>query len=492
MNGPASNRRAGFFGGVSAPKTPPPIAEGFVSIRMCAFPKCLRSGLPVLSVAGAAEARARRGVATPTVRRAEPARSGVASVGNIEKREPVRGVRSPRPRHSSAQMIPHPPPIDSFRRSAPPSLASRIALVVAFTLVASGAARADRILLRGSQQPIANVTIDMEDFNEVIYKRPNVPDPQRIRSRDVREIEREPVSDAYAAGREQQKKGDYADAVKSFQLALGKDGNKPWVKEYAQFQLAESLFRQGLPDPKEMQAALSAYEKHKADFPKSRFLPDVEIGIGRALVELGRFRDAERHLTDLEGSARGRFGIIYELLAKKWNATTFERERRFGEAQTKYASLYQAATRALGDSDIKDFERRDIASLAAEARNLEGTCLILAGQFDRARDFYTSLIKEAEQKNDFETLAGAYNGLGESLFNLKKPAEALQMFARSATLYFYSDEQIARALYWMGLCEEEKQPGAPGLAASRLYYEQCAKQFPASEWAAKAKARMSK
>lgn len=365
-----------------------------------------------------------------------------------------------------------------------------LALSPAAALFLCAAAAADRIVLHGSQPSINDVAVQSEDFNEVHYKRPNVPDPQRIRSRDVSDIERA-GSEAYDAGREQERQGDYANAVKSFELALSKEASKaPWVKEYAQFHLAEARFALGASDPREMQAALQAYEKLKADFPKSRFIPDVEIAIGRSLVELGRFRDAERHLTDVEGNARARFGIQYELLAKKWNAKTFEKEKRFGEAQTKYASLFQAATKALGDADLKDFEKRRVATLAAEARNLEGTCLILAGQFDRARDFYLGLIREAEPKNDFETLAGAYNGLGESLFNLKKPAEALQAFAKTATLYFHADAETAKALYWMGLCEEEKQPGAPGLAASRAYYDQVAKVFPASEWAAKAKLKM--
>lgn len=364
-----------------------------------------------------------------------------------------------------------------------------LALSPAAALLFAATASADRIVLHGSQPAINDVAVQSEDFNEIFYKRPNVPDPQRIRSRDVSDIERE-GSEAYDAGREQERQGDYASAVKSFELALSKDASKAWVKEYALFHLAESRFALGTSDPREMQAALQAYEKLKSESPKSRFLPDVEIGIGRALVELGRFRDAERHLTELEGNARARFGIYHELLAKRWNAKTFEREKRFGEAQTKYASLFQAASKAQGDADLKDFEKRRIATLAAEARNLEGTCLILAGQYERARDFYLGLIREAEPKSDFETLAGAYNGLGESHFNLKKPAEAMQAFARTATLYFHSDDETAKALYWMGLCEEEKQPGAPGLAASRAYYDQVTKVFPASEWAAKAKQKM--
>jgi tetratricopeptide (TPR) repeat protein len=370
-----------------------------------------------------------------------------------------------------------------------PSIGRTLALAIALAGTASSA-QADRILLHGAQSPINGVTVENEDFNEVTYKRPNVPDAQRIRSRDVSDIEREPGSEPYDAGREQRKQGDFANAVKSFQLALSKDGSKAWVKEYAQYQIAESQFALGLSDPREMQAALQSFEKLKAEFPKSRLLPAVELGIGQCLVELGRFRDAERHLTDLEGNARSRFGIQYELLAKKWNAKAFEREKRFGEAQTKYSSLYQAATKALGDADLKDFEKRRISTLAAEARNLEGTCLILAGQFDRAESFYRGLIREAEPKKDYETLAGAYNGLGESLFNLKQPAEALQAFARTATIYFYADPETAKALYWMGICEESKQPGAPGLAASRPYFDQVVKVFPATEWAAKAKSKL--
>jgi tetratricopeptide (TPR) repeat protein len=366
--------------------------------------------------------------------------------------------------------------------------ASTLALAVA--AIVGLPARADRIVLHGSQSPITNVTVDSENFNEVTYKRASIPDPQRIRSRDVSDIEREPSSEAYDEGREKQEQGDYANAVKAYQLAISKDGSKAWVKEYALFHLAQSQFALGFSDPREMQSALQSYEKHKADFPTSRFLPDVEIGIGVCLVELGRFRDAERHLTDLESSARSRYGIQYELLAKKWNAKTFEKEKRFGEAQTKYSSLFQAATKALSDADLKDFERRRISTLAAEARNLEGTCLILAEQYDRAKAFYEGLIREALPKNDFETLAGAYNGLGESLFHLGKPAEALQAFARTASVYFHSDPDTAKALYWMGLCEEKKQPGAAGLAAARAYYEQAAKVFPATEWAAKARTKL--
>ncbi len=358
-------------------------------------------------------------------------------------------------------------------------------------LLCLGEVHAADTIIPISGRPIRDVQIVSESFKEVVYKLANVPTNQRVPSTRVKEIRHGDTPQAYGTGLEAKDRGEYENAIQSLRLSIEK-GKRPWVEEYCLFHIGECYQQWGLSDATKLERAIEVFGELKSKFSESRFLPMAEIALGQCLTASGKYSDAENHFTGLENSARSTYGIEWEIEAKLGNAKNLELQKKYGEARTKYTSISTAArneTRRVPANDAAgEFKIKQLLRLADEARLREGICLIRAGSYGEAQNFYSTMISEARRNKDWTRLGGAYNGRGEALFNEKKYVEAYIDFSQTSAVYFSNPNETAKALYWSGLTREAMD-GKP-TAKSKEFFQDVVNFFPTSEWAAKAKEKL--
>ncbi|MSP15183.1 MAG: tetratricopeptide repeat protein [Myxococcales bacterium] len=331
------------------------------------------------------------------------------------------------------------------------------------------------VLWRGDV--IAGVTVIQESCDGLTFRKRGASGEQTIAAGTVRDVRYSKRSKWFAAGDAAWKAGDQSKAAGSYIAAAA--AAKNWEKPHALFRVAECRRLSG-----QFVEAITAYQELLRQVPATRFLGDCLERIAACERALGNIAAARKSYQELASPAASRkLGDRYPLLAalRLLELDEFAGGRDPAAALAAYLQLQASA-----------IDHPDIANMA---RLRVGCLLLQRGEPDRARIYFEDVIKEREA-SELVIVAGAYNGLGATFLakEQRKPADydaALFPFLR--TVFHYGDqlagsELLAEALYQAGVCLAAR-PGADDQESAKLLLRRCQDEFPASEWAKKARLR---
>ncbi len=251
---------------------------------------------------------------------------------------------------------------------------------------------------------VDNQTIPLEEIEEIRYTTPGAEYTQAVsRSNSPDGVER---------------------TIELFEEAAEKAQN-PLVRQDAQYRRAEVLRRQAQRDPEYRPKALEAFRSIVRELPQSRHVGPSLRQLALMEIEAQEFDEAEATLNEFGklGWASNEAAILQaRLMAKR------------GQSEAALEALDGLLNRL-----------PDNSSSALLATLAKSEALVGLGKFDEAEQLAEDLI-ETSDPEDAQTLAPAYNTLGDCLRAAGKPQEAL--FAYLHTDIFYSDsgEEHARAL----------------------------------------------
>lgn len=342
-----------------------------------------------------------------------------------------------------------------------------LALAAAVAFAPSAGAQ-DAVTLADGRR-ISNVTILRDNYDGVAIDREgdgeadDVFDPEKV----VR-VEYGDAPPAYRQAELELRQGRLEQAVEQLQRALAEEDAKPfWVMQYANYHLGESLRRIGQADETMLEAARRAYREVLVEAPLGRKVPHSIRGLGLTYLDAGEPRRAESEFAKLAGEER--YGGAWNLRGKLLLA-------RAKGAQGNYE-----AGLALCDEAAEAAQQAGLEAIAAEAVRARAAVLLAAGQLEPAYEAFMQIARTADE-GDHETLAAAYNGIGDALLGQGNAREALLAYLRVRVLYFQATDEVPRALYGAakGFAMQREGAKARGLV-SRLQ-----KEYPRSIWTARA------
>lgn len=312
-------------------------------------------------------------------------------------------------------------------------------------------------------------------------------------------------------------------------------GKRPsWQSEYAHFHYVKALVEEGIQkdDDALLEEALLALvdqdipgaEKKDGTMPRtggflgrfdggnSRFYPEAMLLRARALLALGRSKDALAAYKELDDKAALDIGPRWAYEAKMGPARVAEAQGRYLDA---IGASKDAATtmRLMLRDETRNCLRRQLGRLFSRARMLEAELRLRqaeknrsAAEFRELRKFITESTPEALRRafgtlpeNQREALvAGAMdpnvqavfqNALGFASLQERRYDEAILAFRSVEVKYFAEPEQHARALYYLAQAADGAATQAKSPAAKKLYetYRDRARQrleqeHPGSTW----------
>jgi len=348
---------------------------------------------------------------------------------------------------------------------------------------------ADRIYLTDGS--VLEGKVGEESFLEVAYK--NEDGKARTLAADTIlriEYERKPtdVDQADVAAGD----GALLDAVDMLEEYLAqypagkRDRKHPWAPAYAYTRVVELKASMG-----DAAGAIEAADRLIKTIPNARQVPEVFLTKAAAQVQAGKAELAQRTLSDLQNL------IDAQGLSERWRL-----ECRLGLVRSD-ASLSPDDRRSrlddLASEAGSDFPTvRNRARVAIGESWLEGD----APDFGKAQGLFQEIADDP--KADNATLAGAYVGLGDCIFQeaaqkVEQDAAAaapmlraaLMNYLRVVVLYEGQTRYRPKALYFAGRCYDLMQDTdetAP--ARARDLFRAVLREYPGTAWAAEAEKRI--
>ena len=339
-------------------------------------------------------------------------------------------------------------------------------------LLASAPALADTIY-RISDDPIEDCRIVEETLTSVIYK-PSRGADVGISSDSVLEIKYSRMPKGVDLAETTLRDGDIVGAVEVFEEYLeaqGEDGDRryKWAPAYAAKRVVELRMTMG-----DLSGAARAADRLIQSFPDSRYLPSAYLSKANAQYWAQKDEQAQKTLKAFETL------ISEKNLSRRWDL-----ECRLGLLLT--------------DKSIKGEERRDkLGAIESDARGDFPTVrnralvsiaesLLASKDVEGAETMFREIV--ADPKADPETVAGAYTGLADALYERgvskgDKAAihEALKFYMRVVVNHMDQTRYSAKAMFFAGRCfdYEENRPEA------RKMYRAVIREFPSSSWAGQA------
>lgn len=353
-----------------------------------------------------------------------------------------------------------------------------IAAVAAVLLTAHAAA--DEIHLFNGK-PRKDVTILTETFKEISFRLPSVRQAQTVAAADVKEVVHDSYTDTYIMGLEAMSVGDFKKAAMMFAAEAGDPpARKQWLGQYARFNEGECYRAQ-----RDWDAALAAYDKLLREDPETRFYGDAFIKRAQCYQAQGKMAEAKKAFNDLKGEVGSKGLPKRWTLVADFNLVRLDETRDPQKAFDQYVSLHETA------------EAQGVKDVANMARLRIGYSLITQDKVTEAKVYFQEIIDD-RQASDLMTVAGAYNGLGNTHVASDNPStkdwnDAMYAFGR--TVFHYGDDLQARgdqemlpeALFWFARCLEEREDNQEVNAhRARVLYTRVMKEFGSTEWARKA------
>ncbi len=285
----------------------------------------------------------------------------------------------------------------------------------------------DKIIFVDEKQPPIEVVLTKESFKEIIGTLSG--SAQRYTLGEIREIIHAEPPPSYQSGETHREQGQWENAVTAFERAARDANARPWVKQYAYFQIAECRRLQG-----DAAKALPAYDRLLQEFPDTRFFLDVYRARFDLQMSAKRPADAAKVVADLRAQANANGMKEWLRHADAMEAGAFEAQAKYKEAFDKYASL----------AADKDAEIRS-QGLRGQIR-----CLALLKDWSRLRPLASGVL---QRESDAGLLAAAYNGIGDADLGEGKAKDALWSFLRvivSLASKKIDPVEHARALFGAG------------------------------------------
>jgi hypothetical protein len=360
-----------------------------------------------------------------------------------------------------------------------------LALPVAALLLSStrtGASPAADTIRLSNGTAIENVQVTSEGLKEVAYKDGKGGD-KTVASDTVVSVEYEkkpkPVDEAegYLLEEDLESAVDALDAYVQASLAKPPAQFK-WAPAYAAWRVVEVRARAA-----DLEGVKSAAGRLIQSYPESRYVPMAYLVKASAELDTGQGPSAQKTLEELAAL------ISAQSLAKRW-----EFECRLGQARAddklKPDSRRNEYERVAGESrDMPDVQAR-AQVLVGEAYLAEATANQAAAKDLRgkARAVFEKVI--ASEGAGRDALAGAYTGLGETLFLQGADAddkamlqEAALQFLRVLTVYRENGRYVPKALFYAMRCFDLGEDGKRKADMKR----ELVALYPNTTWAAEAK-----
>ncbi|MBL9078902.1 MAG: hypothetical protein JNL08_15455 [Planctomycetes bacterium] len=320
-------------------------------------------------------------------------------------------------------------------------------------------------------------------------------DSVEVPAHQVLAIEWSNLPDAYLVGRAAMEKGDFRHAAQMFGEAQNQT-DRALVKVDAEFFLVKCAVAAIGADKG---AAATAGERAKAWLTANANhwrTPEALLLAGRAERLAGVGGQAATTLRELDDRAtREGFGAIWSARAKSELALTLLADGKAPEARSAFQAAASAIDAALGTPSPDDAELR---ALKIQARVGEGETYLGERDFDRAEQFFRALTSSDQQ----ELVAAGHAGEGEAILlaavanNRPDDFRRAQLaLAKACAFDVTSGEASAKANYYLGRCLLALGPEREGdsfKARANGYFQNVIDGYPASPWAAAAKAEQAK
>lgn len=265
-------------------------------------------------------------------------------------------------------------------------------------------------------------------------------------------------------------------------------GNKPrrgqeWGPAYAMGRVVELLRSIG-----DSEGVIEAAERLIKNAPDSRQVPFAYLAKANAQMRLGKMDAAKATLVDFQGV------INDQGLSELWRL-----ECRLG--LTRADSTLSASARQEQFKELAAEAGDDYPTAKNRARVYEGQSLLTGSSpdFEAAQRVFERVVEDP--KADDETLAGAYVGLGDCIFQeagtLVKKGEDASAELKQALLYYlrvvvvYADEvdYCPKALFFAGRCYDlMAETDEEAKERARTLFRSLMRDYPGSNWANEARA----
>ncbi len=369
-----------------------------------------------------------------------------------------------------------PTPFGARRRIAGLGVSALAVAAVAMSFaLAAPAAQADTIVFSAvGKRPRSKVRVLRENAKEVVFQSGGKDSPEiKVPAREVRAVVYDDAPASYAVGEQERGSKRWGEAAKAYEKSLSAAGVRPWIKQYANYNLGECYRQLGATKSSAFDTAIEHYQAVLAAQTDCRFIAETKYGLAIAMRGKKDFSGAERVLKELEGD------VTTHGLAKHWGVTArlesarlLESQGRFGEAEAKY--------RSLGGSVRANFPK--VANLA----NMRaGLCMVAAKKFDDARRHFSDLLRSAGDE-EWEVQAGGHLGLGLCFYAEEEYQQARYEFLKVNAVYG-NTEPHAEATYWAGKSNIQRQEkDKTARLEAKMQFREVIALHPASTWADKA------
>jgi tetratricopeptide (TPR) repeat protein len=336
-----------------------------------------------------------------------------------------------------------------------------------------------------------NMTVDKvisETYKEIRYKMRA--SEKTISTDKVEEVIYFDVPTAFKNGLNFVERGEYENALNSFQLAMEARGVRDWIQVYGLFEKAKAYQQWGLSDNSKFKNAVETYNELLELAPETRFYAEVLFGLAMSYSMSGDLGNAIKAFDRLAQEAYDKkLGVIWEARAKYEKALAQMNGGKYDDAERDLRSAMTFATEQARSAKNDPELMASLNRIAGLARLNQGTVLIKKKKNSEARRFFEEILNDKSSSRDAR--AGAMCGLGECLLAEKKFKEAQEQFAEAKVLFFDLPEEGARATFFLGqLCLELKDKEPNYKKRAKDYFQEVIELYPETSWAKRARAKI--
>jgi hypothetical protein len=305
------------------------------------------------------------------------------------------------------------------------------------------------------------------------------------------------LPDAFVSARSAFDRGDAATAVQMFGEAE-RQATRPLVKADAAFFLVKAAVSAAGTDKA---AAATAADKAQAWLTANANhwrTPEALLLAGRAQRLAGKFTEATATLKDLDNrSSSEQFGPVWSARAKFEAAQALLDSGKPTEARTAFQAASGAADTALGTAGSKSPDAPELSALKVLAKVGEGETYLGEKQWAKAENFFSGLARGDQA----ELVAAGRAGEGEAIYMAAAEQKSLDGVRRAqialATASVFDalgGEAAAKANFYLGKCVQmlgADREGDNWKARATNYFQIVVASYPASRWAARARAELA-
>lgn len=322
------------------------------------------------------------------------------------------------------------------------------------------------------------VSIVSETHKQVVYMTSNKQISAKTES--IEWIEYSDCPQDLILGRSAINQGKYEEAVDFIQNAIEESGllstSNSWFKVYSNYFLARANQNWANTDSLKFgryQGAIELYKK-VIKFKNNRYLYECYSGLAQCYINVKKYNKAKQYLTKMQseassGSVKSAYWEIHSLLLQGDN---FLAQKSYSAA----ISRYERAESKAGNEELEDLQREATAKI--------GDCYIENKKFSEAKRHFEKMKNRAD-KNDYNSLAAAENGIAATLLGEGNVRAARRKVIQVILKYYDAEKERPRALFISGQCyEKAKEKG--NFERARACYQFLVNGYPGNPWTVKA------